>query len=337
MAAHREKGQHVVSFLYRRIGFYLVTFWAAITLNFLIPRLMPGDPINALISQLRGNNAQAAVDQLRQRFGLAGHQSLLAQYGSYWSQLAHGDLGISIKYYPTPVTTVIGGGLYWTIGLVGVATVISFLVGTTLGIVTAWRRGSKLDNIVPPMLTFFSAVPYFWIALVVLVVFGVELHWFPLAGGYSQDLIPGWNGEYIGNVLQHATLPAVTIVVSSLAGWFLGMRNMMVTTLAEDVLVAEAKGLKDRRVMFAYAARNAILPNIASFALSLGFIVSGALLTELVFSYPGIGFVLYNAVLAKDLPLMQGVFLIITILVLAANFFADLVYVFLDPRTRQEG
>jgi peptide/nickel transport system permease protein len=325
-----------VYFLFRRIGFYLVTLWAALTLNFLIPRLMPGDPINALIQGLSGTNSQAAVEQMRERFGLSGHQSLASQYAHYWSQLAHGDLGTSIKYYPEPVSKVIGGGLFWTVGLVGVATVISFVLGTALGVVTAWKRGSKLDALLPAV-TFFSAVPYFWIALVVLVLFGVELQWLPLAGGYDSDLVPGLNGEFVGNVISHALLPALTIVVSSLAGWFLGMRNMMVTTLSEDyVLVAEAKGLPTRRRMLAYAARNAILPNIAAFALSLGFIVSGALLTELVFSYPGIGFVLYNGVLAKDLPLMQGVFLIITILVLAANLLADVVYVFLDPRTRQE-
>ena len=323
-------------FLFRRIGFYLVTLWAALTLNFLIPRLMPGDPINSLIRSLSGSNSQAAIEQMRQRFGLSDHANLMSQYAHYWSQLFQGDLGISISRYPTPVSTVIGDGLFWTVGLVGVATVVSFVVGTGLGVITAWKRGSKLDSLLPAM-TFFSAVPYFWIAMVLLILFGVQLHWLPRSGGYSPDLLPGWNGEFLGNVVSHATLPALTIVISSIAGWFLGMRNMMVTTMSEDyVLVAEAKGLPPRRTVLAYAARNAILPNIAAFALSLGFIVSGSLLTEDVFSYPGIGYVLFQGVLAKDLPLVQGIFLIITILVLAANLLADVVYVFLDPRTRQE-
>jgi peptide/nickel transport system permease protein len=188
-----------------------------------------------------------------------------------------------------------------------------------------------------PVATFFQAVPYFFFALLVLIVLGSDLGWFPISGGSDQGLDIGLNGAFIGSALYHGFLPMITIVISSIAGWILGMRNMMVTTMDEDyVLVAQAKGLPNRRVI-GYAARNAILPNVSSFSLSLSFVVSGALLTEIVFSYPGIGFQLLGAVQAEDFPLLQGIFLVITFAVLAANLLADVVYAVLDPRTRQEG
>jgi len=188
------------------------------------------------------------------------------------------------------------------------------------------------------MLTFFSAIPYFWLALIVVYVFGFLLRLFPLTGAYDLSVEPGLNGAFITSAVYHAILPAITIVVSSIAGWMLGMRNAMLSTLSEDyVLMAQAKGLPDRRVMLMYAARNAILPNITGFALSLGFVVGGALLTEIIFSYPGIGFALLQAVQSEDFPLMQGIFLVITLAVLGANFLADILYVVLDPRVRQEG
>jgi peptide/nickel transport system permease protein len=183
-----------------------------------------------------------------------------------------------------------------------------------------------------------SAVPYFWLGLVVLTIFAVKLNWFPLSSGYDPNLTVGFTWAFIWSATFHAVLPATTIIVSSIAGWLLGMRNVMMSTLGEDyVLLAEAKGLPRRRVTFTYAARNAILPNMAGFALSLGFIVSGAILTEVVFSYPGIGYVLFEAVTNEDYPLMQGIFLMITILVLLANLFADVMYAALDPRTREAG
>jgi peptide/nickel transport system permease protein len=221
--------------------------------------------------------------------------------------------------------------------LVGIAVVISFVCGTLLGIIIAWRRGSRLDALLPPVLTFLSAIPYFWLALIMLYLFGFVLNWFPLSGGYDLALAPGLAPAFLLSTIQHALLPAFTIVVSSIAGWLLGMRNAMMTTLSEDyVLMAQAKGLSERRVMLAYAARNAILPNVTGFALSLGFVVGGALLTEIVFSYPGIGFALLQAVQNSDYALLQGIFLIIAVAVLGANFLADLIYVALDPRVRQE-
>lgn len=322
--------------LLRRIGFYLIALWASITLNFLIPRLVPGNPAQVLIARLQGRIDPRAVHAMEIAFGVS-HASLWSQYVEYLGNLAHGNLGISVTYFPTPVATVIAQDLPWTLALMGTAVVISFVCGTLLGIIVAWRRGSPLGVFLPPVLTFFSAIPYFWLALITLYVLGFVLNWFPLNGGYDLSLSPDLNPDFLLSVLQHALLPALTIVVSSIAGWMLGMRNAMMTSLSEDyVLMAQAKGLPERRVMLTYAARNAILPNITGFALSLGFVVGGALLTEIVFSYPGIGFALLQAVQNSDYALLQGIFLIIAVAVLGANFLADLLYVVLDPRTRQE-
>ena len=234
------------------------------------------------------------------------------------------------------MSTVISGALPWTLGLVGVATLISFVLGTLIGVLVAWRRGTWLDNLLPAT-TFFQAAPYFFIAFLALQVFSTSLGWFPDVGAYSQGTIfPGWDATYIGDVLQHAVLPAATIVLCSAAGWIIGMRNVMLTTMDEDyVLIAQAKGLPRQRVVW-YAARNAILPSVSNFSLAVGFVVSGALLTEIVFSYPGLGWILLQAVGNRDYPLLQGIFLIIVIAVLAANLLADFVYIFLDPRIRQE-
>jgi peptide/nickel transport system permease protein len=213
--------------------------------------------------------------------------------------------------------------------------VISFVLGTGLGIIIGWKRGSRLDLLLP-VSTFFSAIPYFWLALLAVLVFGYVLKWFPTSGGYGLTNTIGFNVPFAQSAISHAVLPALTIVVASIAGWLLSMRNMMVTVLGEDyVALAEAKGLPSRRVMLTYGARNAILPNVANFALSLGFVVSGAILTEAVFSYPGIGYLLFEAVSNEDFPLAQAIFLVITITVLLANLVADILYGLLDPRARQ--
>jgi peptide/nickel transport system permease protein len=325
-----------VKTLTRRLGFYLLAAVIAITIDFFIPRLVPGNAVSAQLAGLHGTITPATLKAMYQEYGLGGHQSAWGQYFHYWGQLLHGNLGISTSYSNVPVATIIGSGIFWTLGLVGVATVISFLFGTLLGIVVAWRRGSFLDNLLPA-LTFFQAAPYFFLAILLVATLATGLHWFPDLGGYSITATPAWNWGYLSNVLDHAVLPAFTIVLASAAGWTIGMRNVMITTMDEDyVLMAQAKGLPKWRVL-AYAARNAILPSVTGFSLAIGFVVSGALLTEIVFSYPGIGYLLEQAVLNHDYPLLQGLFLIITFAVLAANLMGDFVYVFLDPRARQEG
>src|SRR2546426_1183598 len=324
-------------YLLRRIGFYLVALWVSVTLNFLIPRLAPGNPAETLMARLRGKISPQALHALEIAFGV-NHDPLWSQYLQYLNNLLHGNLGISITYYPTPVSEVIRQELPWTLTLLGIALVISFIIGTLLGVLVAWRRNSALDAVFSPLFTFFSAIPYFWLALILLYILGYLLNWFPINGGYdTSSTVPEWSADFISSAIQHGILPAFTIVISSIAAWLLGMRNAMITTLSEDyVLMAEAKGLSQRRILLTYAARNAILPNITAFALSLGFVVSGALLTEIVFSYPGIGYALYQAVENLDYALLQGLFLIIAIAVLAANFLADLVYFALDPRVRLE-
>ncbi|MBM7494074.1 peptide/nickel transport system permease protein [Micromonospora luteifusca] len=322
-------------FLLQRTAFYLFTAWAAITLNFFIPRLVPGDPVQSLISRNQGRISADAIESLRVLFGLDANDNVWEQYLDYWGQLLHGDLGLSFTFFPAPVSTVIGDSLPWTVGLVGVTTIISFLLGTALGVGAGWRRGSWVDGLLPAT-TFLSSIPYFWLGLVAIALFAGPGSFFPSSGGYEPGLVPAFDQYFIPSAIQHSILPAATILVSSMSGWILSMRNMMVTVSSEDyITVAHAKGLSERRVALSYAARNALLPNVSGFALSLGFIVGGTLLVEIVFSYPGLGYQLFQAVGAKDYPLMQGIFLIITISVLVANLLADVAYLLLDPRTRK--
>jgi peptide/nickel transport system permease protein len=320
----------------RRIGFYLITAIAAITVDFLIPRVMPGNPVEAVLAKMQGQVVtKATLHALELQFGSNTSEGLWGQYLHYWSNLLHGNLGISTSNGLVPVTTVIRGALPWTIGLVGTATVISFILGTLLGVLVAWRRGGWLDTLLPAT-TFFQAAPYFFLAFLAIDLFSIRLGWFPPGSARNNLDFPAFDWAYAGDVLDHAVLPALTIVVASAAGWIVGMRNVMITTMDEDyVLIAQAKGLPKQRVVW-YAARNAILPSISGFSLAIGFVVSGALLTEIVFSYPGLGFIMLTAVQDADYALLQGIFLVITMAVLVANLAADFVYVFLDPRIRQE-
>lgn len=324
-----------VRFILNRTVFYLVTLWAAITINFFLPRMMKGDAVTAYMQRHRGRVSPEAIDSLRILLGVDTDKSLFQQYLEYWQMMFRGDLGISTLHGLAPVSDVLMTALPWTVGLVGLATILSFSIGTSLGAIIGWRRGSKLDAIIP-ITTFFSGVPYFWLGLISIAVFSTMLRWFPASHAYAKGYSPEFSLEFISQVLAHGFLPATTIVIASLGGWILGMRNMMLTVLDEDyVTVAEAKGMPARRVLWRYAARNAVLPQIQSFALSLGFIVGGTIVMEMVFSYPGVGKMLLDATNAKDYALMQGVFLIITLAVLIANILADVAYAFLDPRTRQ--
>jgi peptide/nickel transport system permease protein len=320
-------------FIARRLAFYVVAAWAAITVNFAIPRILPGNAVDSMLAKFPTLDA-SSLRALEAEFGTHSHGSIFSQYFTYLGNLAHGNLGLSVTLYPSKVTTVIAQTLPWTLILVGTATIISFALGTLLGIVAAWRRGGLLDRAMPAF-TFLQATPYFFLALIVIELFAVNWRLFPFGQGYSLGLAPGWDWSFISSAIYHSILPAFTIVITSMAGWMLQMRNVMITTVAEDyVLVAQAKGLSPRRVMFTYAARNAILPNLAGFALSLGFVVAGALVMEIVFSYPGVGLTLYNAVTSADYPLLQGIFLVISLAVLLACLIADVVYFIADPRTR---
>ncbi|GAB1693210.1 ABC transporter permease [Krasilnikovia sp. M28-CT-15] len=326
-----------MKYFLQRLAFYAFTAWAAITINFFIPRMIPGDPVKSLLARFQGDMNSDAIASLYVLFGLDKDASLWSQYVDYWRQLFHGDLGLSFSAFPSPVSEVIAQALPWTVALVGITTIVSFLLGTGLGVFAGWRRGSWVDGLLPAT-TFLSSIPYFWLGLLAIYLLAGPDSFFPASGGYEPGLVPAWDQYFIPSAIRHSLLPALTILISSVSGWILSMRNMMVTVSAEDyITVSHAKGLTERRVALSYAARNALLPNVSGFALALGFIVGGTLLVEIVFSYPGLGFLLFRAVGAKDYPLMQGIFLVITISVLLANLLADIAYLMLDPRTRKEG
>ncbi len=321
-------------YLLKRIGFYLITFYLAITLNFFLPRLMPGSAAAAVMARTQGRISPQALHAMEIAFGLHVHESLVDQYFGYLGNTLTGHLGISLTYFPEPVITVIRETLPWTLFLMGMATILAFSIGTLVGVFVSWYRGKSWADSMPVIFTVMAATPYFWVALLLLYVFGFMLGWFPLSHSISPYVPLGFSFAALGSILYHSFLPALSIVATSLGGWILGMRNNMVGVLSEDYIkLAEIKGLPRRRVMFQYAARNAFLPSLTSMGMSLGFVVGGAVLTEIVFSYPGIGYALFQAVSNQDYPLMQGIFLIIVTAVLVANFLIDLLYVRLDPRT----
>ena len=324
-----------MKFLVRRVGFLLAALWAAVTVNFFIPRLMPGNPAEAMMATFRGHVNPAALHALEVAFGINTKESLASAYVQYLGNLLHGNLGISTSSFPNPVTTVIARGLPWSLGLVGLSTVFGFLIGTSLGALAAWRRGGWLDNVLPPMFVIVSAFPYFWVGLLSIWLFALTLNWLPIIGAFNATAVPTWSWSFLQDVVRHAVLPSFTILVTSIGGWILTMRNNMITVVAEDyVKMARAKGLHPRRILWQYAGRNALLPNLTGFAMSLGFVISGAILVEYVFNYPGVGFMLLQAVQSQDYPLMQALFLLITVAVLLAIFISDVATALLDPRTR---
>jgi peptide/nickel transport system permease protein len=325
-------------FLLRRIGFFLLTLWAALTLNFFLPRFMPGNPAVAMIAKFKGGVSPQALTALEAQFGVQTKENLLGQYGTYLGNMARGNFGISISQYPATVGSIIGSAIWWTLGLVGITTILAFVLGTGIGILGAWRRGGALDSFMPPVFVITSVIPYFWLGLVLILIFGVDLHWLPYFFSHDFTVPVTFTWPSIVNILQHAILPAVTLLITTIGTWILTMRNTMISTLAEDyVRMARAKGLSGRRIMFSYAARNAILPNLTGFAMSLGFVLGGAILIEDVFNYQGVGYWLLNAVNNLDYPLMQALFLLITVAVLLAILASDIATALLDPRTRSGG
>jgi peptide/nickel transport system permease protein len=276
-----------------------------------------------------------ALQSLETIFGVNSGQSLPAQYVHYLGDVFTGNFGTSLFFFPSPVSQVVSAAVFWTLGLVGVTTILAFALGTGVGILAAWRRGGLTDSIAPPLLVITSAIPYFWVGMMFILIFGLKLHWLPWSGGMDITDAPAWTPSYIGDVLEHALLPSLALLITTIGTWTLTMRNNMVTTLAEDyVRMARAKGLRPHRVMLNYAARNAILPNLTGFAMSLGFVVGGAILIEYVFNYPGVGYMLLQAVQNEDYPLMQALFLLITVAVLVAILLADIATAIFDPRTR---
>jgi peptide/nickel transport system permease protein len=322
----------------RRIGFFVLTLWAAVTLNFIIPRLQPGDPAEAIVRRLVGQNKPidpAQVEAIRLMLGIPGG-NIFQQYVDYMGTLFRGEFGISYTYFPYSVTYLIGQSLWWTVILVLFTNIVGFIIGNILGAFAAWRRNGLFDSFVSVGLNFVGTLPYFWIAMMMLFIFAFQLNWLPWGGGFGETAVREPSLSYTLDIVKHATLPALSLLITAPIGWILGMRNTMVQTLREDYTrLAIAKGLKPWKVALLYGARNAILPNVTSLALSLGGLVGGIVIVESVFNYPGMGRLLFDAIGNRDYPLMQTLFLFSTVAVLVANLFADFVMGWLDPRVRK--
>jgi peptide/nickel transport system permease protein len=326
-----------VRYILRKVVLFIITLWAAITLVFILPRLMPGSPVDAALGKLASagvpiTNAERAA--IEAQLG-APHTSLLVQYGDYLRNVAMLRFGTSYSFPSQTVAQTIGKALPWTVALVGVTTIFAFVVGTLLGVYAGWHRAKFADSSVTIGATFFGAFPPFWLGLLLLYWMSFKYGWFPIKGGYSPGTTPNWSLSFLGDALYHSVLPGLTLAITTLSGWVFGMRNNMINTLGEDyVTFAEANGLRSRTVALLYAARNALLPNVTAFGLALGAVIGGAVLVEGVYSYPGVGNLLYLAVTNHDFPLMQALFLVITLSMLVAIFVVDLLYVRLDPRVR---
>jgi len=317
----------------RKLITYGITFFAAVTVDWAIPHMMPGDPIAALVGRL-GVQDQATADALYRSFAKAFRQDipLWKQYFYFWQSLFHGDLGISIMQFPTPVTTLISRSAPYTLSLLIPAILLSWYVGNKVGAMAARRKG--LDNTVLPISYLLTATPYMWLAILLAWLFAFIWRVFPIGFAYDATMQKGWTWAFIVNLLYHWFLPFLTLFLVSLGGWAIGMRNMIIYELEADYShYLEALGAP-RRLVRKYAFRNAMLPQITGLALSLGAILGGALVTEIVFSYPGLGFQIFRAISNKDYFVIQGIFLFIIIGTLVANFIIDIAYVLVDPRTR---
>jgi peptide/nickel transport system permease protein len=325
--------------LIHRLGIYSLAIWAAVTINFFLPRLAPGNPAEVVFFRLsqQGAVSPATLKALEIEFGVNTTDPLWVQYFAYLNNLLHGNLGVSIQYFPNTVSEVISQNIRWTLILLSVSVLMSFVLGSLIGVFLAWKRGSPLDSLLSSVMMFLYSILYPWLALLAVYFIGFKLNWFPYSDGYDTNLTPDWNWDFILSAAYHAILPALTLVISTIAGWMLTMRNSMITTLSEDyILMAKAKGLTSRRVIFAYAARNAILPSITGFAIALGSVVGGSLLVERVFSYPGIGNALFLGIQSKDFALADGILLLVIVATVVMNLIVDLLYAVLDPRVRQE-
>lgn len=321
----------------RRLGFYVFAIWVALTLNFLLPRLMPGSPIAGLLQHLSPAQLAANPGIIQTYEALLGgsHHGIWQDYVTYLNRIAHFNFGLSTSNYPTKVSEVVGRTLPYSIFLVGVGFIIAFALGILIGMVAAWRRGGFTDNVVVPAFMMVSAFPAFFIALLGLYIFGLKLGWFPLQHAYDNDIIPGWNWAFIQSAFRHSQLPIIAIVLAYTGGWVLNMRTVMINTIGEDyVAMAHAKGLKDRRVMTRYAARNAILPPLNGFAALFASAVGGLVFVEFIFSYPGVGYTLQSAVLGNDYPLAQAILVVLSVCVIVANLVMDVLNFVLDPRLR---
>jgi peptide/nickel transport system permease protein len=323
--------------LLRRLAFYVFALWAALTLTFLITWAMPGSPIGGILQRLSpaqiASNPQIILTY-EKIFGGKG-ESLPTAYWHYLNNVAHFNFGISTSNFPTPVSEVVARTLPYSIILVGIAFVLAFIFGTTIGMLAAWRRGGSFDSVFVPVFMALGAFPAYFTALLVMYFLGLKLGWFPIQHAYGNDVTPGLNGPFLWSAVDHGFMPGLVIVLVFAGGWVLNMRSVMINTISEDyVAMAHAKGLKDRRVMTRYAARNAILPPLNGFAPQFATAVGGVIFIELVFSYPGAGYTLQQAALGNDYPLTQALLLFFALCPIVANFIMDILNLILDPRVR---
>jgi len=324
-----------MSFVIRRLAFYLVAFFVAATANFILPRMMPGNPIDVMFAQQATTLPPEARQALIETFGFASGP-LHLQFLDYMKSVFTGNLGYSIRFYPQTVNQVLAYALPWTLLLAGTATILAFCVGSVIGTYAAWRRGGALDAIVTPLSLALQATPAVVIALTALFIFGVALKWLPTGYAFNPSLDPGWTWAFISSTFVHGLMPVFSLMIVFVGGYLVTMRNNMIGQLGEDhVTMGMAKGLSDRRVQFNYAARNALLPSVTSLGLTLGALLGGSLVTEVVFNYPGLGQILYLGIVTRDYPLIQGQLLMTTFATLLANLAVDLLYVLLDPRLRK--
>ncbi len=317
----------------RKLFVYLLTFIVAVTINWMIPRFMPGDPVRSMLSRASINNPEAMermTNYYNEVFGL--DRPLYQQYLSFWSSLFKGDLGVSTMLYPQPVLDIILRAVPYTLGLLIPAILLSWIIGNRFGAFAA--RSKVLDNTVLPVGYVLTATPYMWLALLLAWSLGIVAGVFPVANGYSLSLRPDFSWLFISSLLTHWFLPFLSLFIVALGGWAIGMRNMIIYELEADYAnYLQALGAP-RRLVRRYAFRNAMLPQITGLAVQLGTIIAGALLTEIVFNYPGLGTLVLDSLNSRDFFLLQGIFLFVVVGVLIANFIIDIVYVLIDPRTR---
>jgi peptide/nickel transport system permease protein len=321
----------------RRLVFYVFALWVALTINFLLPRLMPGSPLDGILQHLTPSQlaANPGIVQTYEALLGGGDKSIWEDYVTYLSRIVHFDFGVSTSHYPAPVSEVVGQTLPYSIFLVGVAFALSFVLGTAIGMFAAWRRGGLVDGVFVPTFMALSAFPAFFTALLALYFLGLKTGWFPIQHAYDTGLSPGLNWTFLSSAFRHAQLPILVILAAFTGGWMLNMRTVMINTIGEDyVTLAHAKGLRDRRVMTWYAGRNAILPPLNGFAALFGSAVGGLVFVEYIFSYPGAGLTLQNAVLGNDYALAQALLVVLSVTVIAANLIMDVLNLILDPRLR---
>ncbi len=327
-----------MGYFFRRLSFYLVALLVAATLNFIIPRAMPGDPVTMMFANASVQVTPERIAAMKELLGFV-EGGWVTQYIAYMKNILSWQLGTSIQFYPLSVNTLLGSAFGWSLFLAGSAVILSFSLGSILGIFAAWKRGSKYDTFITPGTLILQAVPQVVIAMLALFVFAIGLKWFPTGYAYTPGSTPDWTSwAFIKDVGYHAVLPLVCASVVQIGGFLVNMRNNMINLLAEDyITMAKGKGLSENRVVFNYAARNALLPSVTALSMSLGMAIGGQLIVEIIFNYPGLGTVLLNAINARDYQVLQGQLLIMTLFMLSFNLIADMLYVVLDPRLRKGG